>query len=484
LTRLIIISLFIISITTNAYQMKRESYIDIPTASLTQGLYVNVHSSYPIKDVNDVKFDPNIGIDFSYNKFGGALKWYDGADFAIDLSYQILSDSGGSPGLSLGISEISTGKYISTAGSDEVINDENYTDRPPEIASAYIVGTKKISKNFEMTAGIGRGRFIGYGPRSQYVNIDAFSDENHENWAMGLFGGIKVTFPNNLSFIVEEDGRDANIGIEYQNELVKGTLALNKLELFGEEAELSPRVSLNLSYKIMDLKEKVKKEEKKEFPVAIELIDKESGEPVKGHTITINKKGDTVKVSAFKDIHSFSLEPGMYTSHISATNYVDRKIEMAVKGGISENLYTIELSKKEIPKKPDKVKDSVEIYDFGDLKNQVEGISIKFPLGEFKLTSRAYGILDRIVELIGIGDDKGINLLIIGHTCDIGSYEFNQKLSEQRAENVKEYLIGRGISPARMSTEAYGERKPIANNNTEEGRKKNRRAQFILYKKK
>jgi len=351
LTRLIIISLFIISITTNAYQMKRESYIDIPTASLTQGLYVNVHSSYPIKDVNDVKFDPDFGIDFSYNKFGGTLKWYDGADFAMDLSYQILSDSGSSPGLSLGISEISTSKYISTAGSEEVINDEDYTDRPPEIASAYIVGTKKISKNFEMTLGIGRGRFVGYGPRSFVPNTDVFSDENHENWALGLFGGTKIIFPNNLSFIVEADGRDANIGIEYQNELVKGTLALNKLELFGEESDLSPRVSLNLSYKIMDLKEGVKKEEKKEFPVVIELIDKESGEPVKGHTIIIDKKGDTVKASAFKDIHSFSLEPGMYTSHISATDYVDKKIEMAVKGGISENLYTIELSKKEIPKK-------------------------------------------------------------------------------------------------------------------------------------
>jgi len=482
LKHLIIVSLFIISITTNAYQMKRESYIDIPTASLTQGLYVNVHSSYPIKDVDDVKFDPNIGIDFSYNKFGGALKWYDGADFAMDLSYQILSDSGGSPGLSLGISEISTSKYVSPAGSEEVINDENYTDRPPEIASAYIVGTKKISKNFEMTAGIGRGRFIGYGPRSQYVNIDAFSDENHENWAMGLFGGIKVTFPNNLSFIVEQDGRDANIGIEYQNELVKGTLALNKLELFGSEHELSPRVSLNLSYKIMDLQKGVKKEKKKEFPVVIELIDKESGEPLKGHTIIIDKKGDTVKVSTFKNIHSFSLEPGMYTSHISATNYTDKKIEMAVKGGISENLYTIELNKKEIPKKTDTVKDSVKIYDFGNLKNQVEGISIKFPFKKADLTPRAHSILDRIIELLS--DNKDVNLLIIGHTCSIGSYETNQRLSIKRAESVKTHLIGRGIPAGKITTEGYGETRPIADNSTEEGRQINRRAQFILYRKK
>ena len=85
MTRLIIIVSFIISVTVGAFYMKRESYIDIPTANLTQGLYVNVSSSYPILNVDDVKFDPNFGIDLSYNKFGAALKWYDGVDFAVDF---------------------------------------------------------------------------------------------------------------------------------------------------------------------------------------------------------------------------------------------------------------------------------------------------------------------------------------------------------------------------------------------------------------
>jgi OOP family OmpA-OmpF porin len=56
-------------------------------------------------------------------------------------------------------------------------------------------------------------------------------------------------------------------------------------------------------------------------------------------------------------------------------------------------------------------------------------------------------------------------------------------LSENRAEEVKEYLIWRGISPGRIKTEAYGERRPVAANDTEENREKNRRVQFILYKK-
>jgi len=472
--------LFVVSIAVNAFQMKREAYIDMPTANFTQGLYVNVSSSYPIKDVDDVKFDPNIGIDFSYNKFGMAVKWYDGVDFALDLSYQILSESGSAPSLAIGICELSNSKYVSPAGSEDVFNDENYTDRPPEIASAYFVGTKKLSKNFEITAGIGRGRFVGYGPRSKYVNIDAFSDENHENWVIGFFSGMRVIFPNNLAFIAEGDARDVNIGMEYQNELVKGTLALNKLELFGSEGELSPRVSLNLSYKLMDMKETVEKLVKK-FPVAIELIDTESREPVEGNTITTNTKGDTVQVSRLKNIHSFELEPGMYTSFISATGYRDKEIAMAVKGGTSKNFYTIELNKIEEPKKPVKAEDSVKIIDnFEEIKDQVEGISIKFPFSKADLTPRAHSILNRIIELISGNQD--VRLLIIGHTCSIGTYETNQRLSKKRAESVKTYLIGRGIPAEKISTEAYGETKPIADNSTEEGRIRNRRAEFILYR--
>jgi len=116
------------------------------------------------------------------------------------------------------------------------------------------------------------------------------------------------------------------------------------------------------------------------------------------------------------------------------------------------------------------------------LKNQVEGISIKFPFKKADLTPRAHSILDRIIELLS--DNKDVNLLIIGHTCSIGSYETNQRLSIKRAESVKTHLIGRGIPAGKITTEGYGETRPIADNSTEEGRQINRRAQFILYRKK
>jgi OOP family OmpA-OmpF porin len=70
-------------------------------------------------------------------------------------------------------------------------------------------------------------------------------------------------------------------------------------------------------------------------------------------------------------------------------------------------------------------------------------------------------------------------LFVIGHTCSIGTSGSNQLLSERRAKSVEKYLIENQIPAARISTKGYGETKPVAENGTEEGRIKNRRAEFI-----
>jgi len=484
LKRLFFIILFINSVTTFASQMKREAYIDIPTANFTQGLYINANSSYPIKDVDDVKFDPNIGIDLTYKRFGVALKWYDGADFALDLAYQILKESTSDPGLAIGVSELSYNKYISPAGFEDVFNDEDYADRPPEIASAYLVGTKKLTGNFEMTAGIGRGKFVGYGPVSEYLNIDAFAEEKHKNWVIGLFGGVKVLFSNSLAFIAEIDGRDANIGLEYQNESIKGNLVLNKLEHIGDRLELSPRVSLEFSYRIMNFREEIREEEKK-ILITIKLIDKESRESVAGYTIITNQEGDTVGFSEFENTHSFTLEPGVYTTIISAAGYRDRTFAMTVKGRTNgkngRKLYAIELSKTEGTKEPVEAEYSRIITDnFKEIKEEVEEISIKYPFQRAYLNLAARTMLKRVVKVMN--ENQDFHLLVVGHSCYEGSYEYSRKLSERRAENLKEYLVERGVSYGRISTEGRGERDPVVDSSTEEGRTKNRRTNFILYR--
>jgi outer membrane protein OmpA-like peptidoglycan-associated protein len=65
-----------------------------------------------------------------------------------------------------------------------------------------------------------------------------------------------------------------------------------------------------------------------------------------------------------------------------------------------------------------------------------------------------------------------------GHTDTVGSAEYNQKLSERRADAVRRYLINGGIMPERIRTEGFGESKPVASNDTDEGRAQNRRVEL------
>ena len=80
-----------------------------------------------------------------------------------------------------------------------------------------------------------------------------------------------------------------------------------------------------------------------------------------------------------------------------------------------------------------------------------------------------------------VGKVKGINLEVIiavGHTDSVGNDAYNQKLSVRRAESVKAYLVSKGIEKNRIYTEGKGEKQPVADNKTKEGRAKNRRVEI------
>ena len=86
-------------------------------------------------------------------------------------------------------------------------------------------------------------------------------------------------------------------------------------------------------------------------------------------------------------------------------------------------------------------------------------------------------IIEQIIEMMNQAAE--INISVEGHTDSDGNNESNLKLSEARANAVVEAIVKEGINKSRLTSAGFGEEKPIADNNTEEGKSKNRRVELI-----
>lgn len=107
--------------------------------------------------------------------------------------------------------------------------------------------------------------------------------------------------------------------------------------------------------------------------------------------------------------------------------------------------------------------------------------NIFFNYDEFELLPESYSELNRLVMLLN--ENPGMRIQINGYTDNIGSDIFNKELSLKRAESVYDFLKMKSINPDRLKIAGYGRNKPIAKNNTEEGRSKNRRVEFLILEK-
>ena len=107
-------------------------------------------------------------------------------------------------------------------------------------------------------------------------------------------------------------------------------------------------------------------------------------------------------------------------------------------------------------------------------------IGVNFAFDKSDLLPESYPVLDKAVDLLN--DKKGVNVEIEGYCDYIGTVEYNQKLSVERAQTVKSYLVSKGINENRLSTIGYGKSNPIADNETADGRAMNRRIVFRILK--
>jgi OmpA-OmpF porin, OOP family len=107
--------------------------------------------------------------------------------------------------------------------------------------------------------------------------------------------------------------------------------------------------------------------------------------------------------------------------------------------------------------------------------------NIFFDTGKAELRPESAPELDRMVTTMN--ENPKLVIELDGHTDNVGGNETNQKLSQDRADSVREYFISKGIEPDRVASKGFGETKPIATNDTDEGRQQNRRVEFLIVKK-
>ena len=101
-----------------------------------------------------------------------------------------------------------------------------------------------------------------------------------------------------------------------------------------------------------------------------------------------------------------------------------------------------------------------------------------FATAKYTLLSRSFKGLDEIVKVLKENPDMYLD--IEGHTDNVGKDDYNQTLSDNRANSVKQYFISKGIDEKRLSAKGFGETTPVADNNTAAGRQKNRRVEMRL----
>jgi outer membrane protein OmpA-like peptidoglycan-associated protein len=211
------------------------------------------------------------------------------------------------------------------------------------------------------------------------------------------------------------------------------------------------------------VKEPVKVDPYKEMvKVTVKLQDEKYGKPVAGNIII--KKGNATVYNGVADnsgISNFYLEPGNYTINISAKGYIPAEENLTLNPNEKGTSKIIELKQPKIEK---------------GLVFKLKAIN--FETGSNQLTTSSFNILDKMAEILV--ENPQMVIEVAGHTDNVGDDQKNLELSQKRANEVMTYLTTKGAKASQMKAIGYGETKPIAENETPEGRLQNRRVMFTV----
>jgi len=278
---------------------------------------------------------------------------------------------------------------------------------------------------------------LGMGGEDMY-----FSRKDQDgNWTLPVNLGYPInTYKNENSLVVSTSGDVAYFASDREGGM--GGMDLYQFDLYKE----AQPVEVNyMEGNVFDM------ETKKPVQALFQLIDLASGDLViESYSNAIDGKF-LVTLPAGKEyaLNVSSPEYLFYSNHFSFTN------------GSKTEPYILD-----VPLSKPKSGTSVVLEN------------IFFETGEYTLNEKSFVEIDKLYEFLK--NNESLKVEISGHTDNVGSDASNKKLSNDRAEAVKNKLMALGIAGARLSAIGHGSAKPISDNNTENGRAKNRRTEMTI----
>lgn len=197
--------------------------------------------------------------------------------------------------------------------------------------------------------------------------------------------------------------------------------------------------------------------------VVFKAVD-EDGQPIDLAKITVST-GDSVVMAGGQEV-SKTVAPGTYVVSAAAGTYDAAEVSFdIVNGPPVEHVVTL---KKQKNVKIVVSRDKIELKD-----------TINFETGKAVIKSDSFGLLDQAVKIL-VDYPEIQKLRIEGHTDSRGSASYNLKLSKERAASVLQYFIEQGVDAERLTSEGYGEDRPLDPAKTQEAYAKNRRVDFFI----
>jgi OOP family OmpA-OmpF porin len=258
--------------------------------------------------------------------------------------------------------------------------------------------------------------------------------------------------PNELHFFYDD--------LKVNNEASSGTVAYIKLFDYAVTPEEAKK-------NFEDLKKTVIKEETipvveiKKPKLILTLIDASTLVPLAGNFTIINK--ETGKTFTLYTVGKSEIELTKGTYEISAKSKLFAKNVEVIDFNINEGTLSKEIRLTQV-----KIGENVKLDN------------VHFKQGKAELLPESFPVLDKLVKMLN--DNNSMEIELSGHTDNVGVPALNLKLSEDRVDVIKNYLISKGINGNRVKGKGYGGSMPIASNAKEETRKLNRRVDFKITK--